>query len=93
MQPWEGKRSLAVVTACMRADGLPDFALTEVEVTHDEYENGVHYELVADRLVDAGYDEPFVHFDPIEAPAFLHPAVRDYLGAADPVAHVHEEEP
>ena len=28
---------------CMQADGHPDFALTEVEVTHDEFENGMHY--------------------------------------------------
>jgi hypothetical protein len=51
----------------------------EVEVTHDEYENGVHYDLVADRLADAGYEEPYVHFDVFESPAFLHPAVREHL--------------
>jgi hypothetical protein len=81
MPPWEGKRLLVVVTACMGADGLPTFALTEVEVTHDEYENGHHYDLVSDELAGARYDEPFVHFDPFEAPAFLHPAVREYLGS------------
>lgn len=83
MTPWPGKRSIAVASACMRSDGCPDFAFNEVEVTHDEYENGVHYDLVNDRLSDAGYDDPCVHFDEIEAPAFLHAAVRQYLGIAD----------
>jgi hypothetical protein len=80
MVPWQGKRKIAVVTACMASDGSPDFALTEVEVTHDEYENGVHYALAEDRLTDARYEEPYVHFDVVESPAFLHPAVREYLG-------------
>ena len=83
MNPWQGKRPIAVVSACMRSDGCPDFAFNEVEVTFDEYENGVHYDLVNDRLADAGYEEPFVHFSQHEAPAFLHAAVRQYLGIAE----------
>ena len=58
----EGKRRVAVVTACMRADGLPDFALTEVEVSREEYDNGVHYDLADTSLNGRGYEEPFVHF-------------------------------
>jgi hypothetical protein len=54
-----------------------------LEVTHEEYENGLHYSLVEDRLADAGYEEPFVHFDEAEAPAFLHPAVRQCLNVPD----------
>jgi hypothetical protein len=81
-EPWQGKRPVAVVTACQNADGTPDFAFNEVEITHDEYENGVHYDLVEDRLQDSGYEEPFVHFDQFDAPAFLHPAVRQYLNMA-----------
>jgi hypothetical protein len=80
MAPWTGKRKIAVVTACMAADGTPDFALNEVEVTHDEYENGIHYYLAEADLIEAGYEEPYTHFDQFEAPAFLHPAVREYLG-------------
>jgi hypothetical protein len=79
MLAWEGKRLIAVVTACMCANGTPDFALMEVEVTYDEYENGVHYDLVEDRLHDACYEQPYVHFDAHESPAFLHPAVKQYL--------------
>lgn len=92
MQPWEGKRMIAVVSACMAADGTPTFAINEVEVTHEEYENGIHYPLAEDRLVDDGFEEPFVHFDQFEGPAFLHPAVRQYLDVADPITLVHEEE-
>ena len=45
MTAWAGKRTLTVVTACLNAGGTPDFALTEVEVTHAEYANGVHCDL------------------------------------------------
>ena len=83
MSRWQDKRAIAVVTAYLRADGLPDFTLTEVEVTDDERANGVHYELVEEQLALTGYEEPFVHFDEIEAPAFLLPAVRTYLAARD----------
>jgi len=80
MPQWQGKRPITIVSACMRSDGCSDFAVTEVEVTHEEYENGMHYVLTDDRLSDRGYEEPFVHFDQWEAPSFLLPAVRTYLG-------------
>src|SRR5262245_4257082 len=80
MVQWQGKRLIAVVSACMTAEGTPDFALNEVEVTYDEYQNGVHYDLVEDHLRDNSYEEPWVHLDVFEAPAFLNPAVRKYLG-------------
>jgi len=83
MTAWQGKRTIAVVAACMTAHGTPDFALSNVEITHEEYQNGFHYTLVEDRLVEAGYEEPFVHFDEMEAPAFLHAAVRQYLNVPD----------
>ena len=85
---WQGKRSITVVTAYMRHDGLADFKLNEVEVTHEEYENGVHYYLAEAVLLQSGLDEPFVHFDEFEAPPFLLPAVRQHLNPlqADPVA-------
>ena len=70
----------AVVTACMRRDGTPAFALTEVAVTADEAANGVHYPLAEIRLLAAGFEEPFVHFDEAESPPFLHAAVRQSLG-------------
>jgi hypothetical protein len=76
-----GKRPVVVASACMRSDGLPDFALTEVEVTPEQAENGIHYSLVEAHLLEAGYEEPFVHFGEAEAPAFLFPAVKQYLSS------------
>jgi hypothetical protein len=72
-------RPIAVVTACMNANGSPEFAITTVSVTQDELDNGVHYYLVEADLLEAGYEEPFVHFDETESPPFLHAAVRRHL--------------
>ena len=93
MPQWQGKRTIAVVTACMTRNGTPDFTITEVEVTHEEYLNGRHYELVEDRLADLDYEEPYVHFDENEAPSFLHAAVRLHLATQAPVAHLMKEIP
>jgi hypothetical protein len=80
MATWRGPRPLTVVTACLNAAGVPDFTLTEVMVTPQEYADGVHCDRVEGRLLAAGYEEPFLHFDELDAPPFLLPAVRDYLG-------------
>jgi len=80
MPTWEGKRTIAVVSACMTAQGLPALVLNEVEVTPDEADNAIHYYLAEADLLEAGYEEPFVHFAEGEGPAFLHPAVRQHLG-------------
>jgi len=69
-----------VVTACMNRDGTPTFALNTVEVTPEEMANGIHYYFAEANLLEAGYEEPFVHFDEGESPAFLHAAVRQFLG-------------
>lgn len=82
MPTWEGKQTVAVVSACMTRDGCPTFALNEVEVTQDEADNGIHYYLAEADLLEAGLEEPYVHFDDTESPAFLHPAVREFLGLA-----------
>ena len=74
------KRSIAVVTACSNANGAPDFGLTVVRATTEEIAEGIHYDLAAAELLENGYETPLLHFDEIEAPAFLHPAVRNYLG-------------
>jgi hypothetical protein len=79
MPQWQGKRKIAVVTAHVRSDGLPDFALNEVEVTQDEHANGVHYELVEAQLTGQCLEETMVHFDQFEAPPFLMAAVAEYL--------------
>jgi hypothetical protein len=85
----EGKRPITVVSAVMRADGLPDFAVTHVEVTQGDYENGIHLYLAEADLLEAGFEEPFVHFPEGEAPPFLLPAVESYLGIATPDAASH----
>ncbi len=85
------RQRVAIVTACMRPDGLPTFALNHVEVTAEEYENGVHYALVERLLAQAGcYEEPYVHFTERESPAFLLPAVQQYLGLT---SHPQEDQP
>ena len=73
---WPDQRQIAIVTACMTCDGTPTLVLNEVAVTQEEAQNGDHYYLAEARLLEDGYEEPFVHFDEDEAPAFLHPAVR-----------------
>lgn len=78
------KRPVAIVTACMTANGTPTFALNTVEVTEDQLANGIHYYFVEAELLEAGFEEPFVHFDEGEAPAFLHPAVRQFLRLTPP---------
>ena len=74
------EHTIALVTACLTADGTPDFALTEVTVTLEQAENGMHYALAEVQLLEQGYEEPFVHFADGESPDFLHAAVRQYLG-------------
>jgi hypothetical protein len=74
--------TIAIITACMRADGTPTFARTEVEVNDDQAENGVHYYLAEAELLQQGYEEPMVHFTESETPAFLFPAVERFLGVA-----------
>ena len=78
-------RPITIVSACMNANGCPDFALNVVEVTQEQIDNGIHYYLAEAELLQSGYEEPFVHFDEGEAPRFLHPAVRQYLGL-EPIA-------
>src|SRR5208283_5437356 len=89
MSPWPGKRQLTVFTSCMNRNGFPTFTRTQVEVTVAEYENGLHYELAAKRLLDAGFKEPFVHYDSLEA-GLLVAAITESVEAAmtlpDPIA-------
>jgi hypothetical protein len=77
---WLEKRTISIVSAVMKRDGQPDLALNEVAVTQEEADNGIQYYLAEAQLLEAGYEEPFVHFSLDESPAFLHPAVRLYLG-------------
>jgi hypothetical protein len=94
MTPWQGTRTITVVSACMTVAGMPTFAVNQVQVTHEEYANGEHYGLAEVELMDAGNEEPYVHFDEFEAPAFLVPAVTNHVGAPAPenCLAAHQEE-
>jgi hypothetical protein len=81
MQTQPDPRPIAIVTACMTRDGLPCFVLTEVAATPEQIGDGIHYYFAEAELLEAGYEEPFVHFDEMEAPPFLHPAVRREQGS------------
>jgi hypothetical protein len=76
----EESRPVAVVTACLTAAGTPALVLTTVAATAPERDNGIHHYLVEGELLEAGYEEPFVHFDEGDSPPVLHPAVRRHLG-------------
>ncbi len=80
MTQWNGTRPLTIVSACMTRTGVPTFRLNQVEVTQEQEENGIQYYLAEAQLLEEGYEEPFVHFPEEEAPSFLIPAVRKYLG-------------
>ena len=80
------KKQVTIVSACMRPNRYPDFAINQVQVDDDEYVNGVHYLLVEELLAAAGYEEPYVHFADQECPDFLIPAVHQYLGIDTPEA-------
>ncbi len=81
----DATHTVAIITACMRSDGMPTFARTEVEVTNDQADNGIHYYLAEAELLEQGYEEPMVHFTNEEAPAFLFPAVEESLAVATAV--------
>jgi hypothetical protein len=89
-----GKRSVTIASACMTSQGSPTFVLQDVQVTEEEYENGIHYAMAEDWLTDAGYEEPFVHFSDAEAPAFLIDALKQQvaqtLSLPDPITDVPE---
>jgi hypothetical protein len=67
------------------------------DVTPEERDNGVHYYVAEDQLIEAGYEEPYVHFDDQEAPAFLAAAVTESVAGSitvpDPITANPQEEP
>ena len=54
---------VAIVTACMSADGFPHFALTRVWVSPEEFENGVHYDRAEVRLPVLGQRRRYANHD------------------------------
>jgi hypothetical protein len=97
MNAWNGPRRVQIVSAVMRADGTPSLALTEVDVTCEQFQNGIHYYLAEADLLEQGYEEPFVHFDEGDLPTSLVDAVKEYLAARwcvpDLVTDVKAEKP
>ncbi|MBM4072695.1 MAG: hypothetical protein FJ271_27780 [Planctomycetes bacterium] len=83
--PANSTHTIVIVTACMRPDGTPAFARTEVAVTDDQADNGIHYYLAEAELLEQGYEEPMVHFTLEDAPAFLFSAVEECLAVASAV--------
>ena len=57
-----------------------DFALSEVEVTRAEFDEGVHYALVEECLADAALPTALRSLRRVDRTEFLVPAVRRYLG-------------
>ena len=77
----------------MNIDGTPTFAFNEVEATQDQIDNGIHYYLAEAELLLAGMRSLSSTSIELEAPPFLHPAVRRHLGiSADDDTHVLAEE-
>ena len=75
------KQTTVVITACMKGNGLPVFALSEVAVVQEEMGNGVHYYLAEADLLARGFEEPMVHFEQQEMPASLFATIRRHLEA------------
>ena len=80
MKPWKGERRITIVTACINAIGSPELVLNHVKARLDQVQIGIHYYLAEADLLEAGYQDPFVHFDQFEAPAFLMMAAKRHLG-------------
>ena len=60
-----------VAVACINANGMADVFVTEIQVTQENLELGVHYDVASRDAEDAGYEAPFVCFDEAEIPALL----------------------
>jgi len=54
---------VTIIAACTNASGEPDFTSVTVDVSKEQYENGEHYDLAGKKLLNNGFDEPFVLFD------------------------------
>jgi hypothetical protein len=91
----EDTTRVTIISACMRSDGSPTFVRTQVDVTPEERANGVHYYFAEAQLIEAGYEEPYVHFDDREMPAFLAAAITESIAASmtvpDPITDNPEE--
>lgn len=61
--------TIDVAVACRNASGVADMPVFGVTITPKQYALGEHYDLAERQAAEAGYEGPFVCFDPAEQPA------------------------
>lgn len=61
--------TIKIVVACRNASGSSDMPVFDVAATQDQIDLGEHYDLAEKMASEAGYEAPFVCFDPQEVPA------------------------
>lgn len=69
------KSPILVVVACRSSDGTPTFAAAYVKVTTSQIDEGEHYELAKQLIVENGFEDCNQFFDDHEMPGFLRSAV------------------
>jgi hypothetical protein len=60
-----------IAVACRNASGIADMPVFTVTSTDKEYALGTHYDQAEAMAEEAGYEGPFVCFDPFEQPVIL----------------------
>ena len=64
-------QTLYIAVACRNASGMPDLPIFTVTVTQEDIDLGIHYNKAEALAEEAGYERPFVCFDPAEQCAIL----------------------
>ena len=85
----QDKQPVVVVSACMRADGCPDFAIHEVEVTPVERDNGIHVNIVAPGWFDSPLADSWKN-DPVLAAAITGHTAQRRWGATTDLAGAYQ---
>lgn len=73
----ESKGKIRVLVACRNASGSSDMALFDVHASQSQIDLGEHYDLAEEMASEAGFEAPFVCFDPTEVGA-LKTAIEAY---------------
>ncbi|GAJ29331.1 hypothetical protein [Acidomonas methanolica] len=63
--------TIHIAVACRNASGMADMPVFTVAVSDEEYGLGIHYDKAEAMAEEAGYEKPFVCFDPVEQPAIV----------------------
>ena len=58
--------NMTVAVACLNAAGCSDFFVTQVNVSQEQYEEGIHYDVAKEKAEENGYEGPFVCYDNYE---------------------------